>query len=91
VAAFLPHQIVVCAFFNDDSILNHHDPGASLHSSQSVSYDDGGPILHDVVQGRLDFRLTFFVKSTCGLIQHEDLGVPDNGSGDGNPLLLSSW
>lgn len=36
------------------------------------------------------YLLAVCVQSRGGLIQQEDLGVSDNGSGDGDSLLLSS-
>ncbi len=55
-----------------------------------VSNDDGGPAFPCPVQSLLDNLLTLRVQGRGGLVQEEDLGVPHQSTGDGNPLLLSS-
>lgn len=44
----------------------------------------------DLVQSLLDHGLTLVVQGGGGHVQEQDPGVPDQGSGDGDPLLLPS-
>ena len=43
-----------------------------------------------LIQGHLNHRFTLRVQRWGGLIQQEDLGVANQGSGDGDSLLLST-
>ena len=44
----------------------------------------------DLIQGHLNLGFTLRVQCWGGLIQQEDLGVANQGSGDGDSLLLST-
>jgi len=83
-------QLLSSSIFDYFSALNDHYPLALLHSGKSVSNDDGGPVLHDVLQSLLHLLLRVLIEGTGGFVQDEDLGLPDDGSGNGNPLLLAS-
>lgn len=43
-----------------------------------------------LIQGRLNHRFTLRVQRWGGLVQQEDLGVANQGPGDGDSLLLST-
>ena len=47
-------------------------------------------IIPDLVESGLHSGLTLRVQGGRGLIQQKDLGVTDQGPGDGNTLLLPS-
>lgn len=51
---------------------------------------DGTELLADVVNGALYNLLVLLVESTRCLVQQEDLGLLDEGSSNGNPLLLTT-
>ena len=57
---------------------------------ETVSNDNGGPSLPGLVQCLLNHLLTLRVQGRGGLIKEEDLGVSDQCSSDGYPLLLST-
>ena len=59
-----------------------------VDGGQSVSDDDGGTALPGFVQSLLDHLLTLSVQGRGGLVKEEDLGVPDQRTGDGDALLL---
>ena len=54
-----------------------------------MSNHNGGPVIHDVVQGYLDLPLGGLIQGRCCLIKDQDLRASNDGSGDGDPLFLA--
>lgn len=52
--------------------------------------DDGGPTTGNALYSALDGGLRLRVKSTCWLVEEENAGVSDDGTGEGDPLLLAT-
>ena len=55
-----------------------------------MRHDDGGPPPVEAVQGLLHQGLALVVQGRGGLVQEEDLRVPDQRPRDGDPLLLAA-
>lgn len=78
------------AGFDNAAIVDDGDDVSIADGGEAVGDDDGGSADHDAVEGLLDAFLGLGVEGAGGLVEEEDGGVLDNGSGDGNPLLLAS-
>ena len=61
-----------------------------VDGGETVSNDNGGPSLPGLVQCLLNHLLTLCIQGRGGLIKEEDLGISDQCSSDGYPLLLST-
>ena len=70
--------------------LDHNNAVSTIDSGETVSNDNGGPSLSGLVQCLLNNLLTLRVQGRGGLIKEEDLGISDQCSSDGYPLLLST-
>jgi len=55
-----------------------------------VGNHDSGPVLHGGLDGFLHFLLRSLIKSRGGLIEQENFGFRDQGTGDSDSLLLST-
>ena len=82
------HQLCVGARFLHPSSVDHGYQVRVVDGGQPVSDDDTGAPLPGFVQSFLDHLLTLSVQGRGGLVKEEDLGVPDQRSGDGDALLL---
>jgi hypothetical protein len=51
-----------------------------------VGNDQRGPSGHEIVQGALDLDLGLRVQGGSGLVQDQDRGVLQKGTGNGDPL-----
>lgn len=49
-----------------------------------------GLVLHQPLKGRLDLAFVLRVQGRCCLVQQQHRGLPEDGSRDGNSLLLSA-
>ena len=76
------------ARFLHPSSVDHGYQVRVVDGGQPVSNDDTGAALPGFVQSLLDHLLTLSVQGRGGFIKEEDLGVPDQRSGDGDALLL---
>ena len=72
------------------SIFDHRNAVGIINGGQAVGYHDAGATLPGFVQGLLHYLLALCVQGRGGFVQQQDLGVPHQGTGDGNPLLLST-
>ena len=86
----LGSKIGESTFLDDLSILDDSEARASLHSSQSMSDDNRGAVLHDAIEGLLYEALRLFVKGTRSFVEKQDLRVADDGSSDRDSLLLAT-
>ena len=55
-----------------------------------MSDHDRGAAFHGSIQSLLHDLLTVLIKGRGGLVEDEDLGVLDEGAGDGDALLLAA-
>ncbi len=70
--------------------MNDEEPFAISDGTKSVSNNDRSSPLHGSVEGLLHDFLTLLIEGTRGLVEDQDLGVLDQGSGDGDALLLAT-
>jgi len=89
-ATVLVHQFCEGSLLDDDAVIDHGETVALLDSRQPVGHDNRCAITHDRVEGLLDFPLRVLVQCTGCLVEKENTWVADDGSGDGNPLLLTA-
>lgn len=80
------------ALLDDLTVLEDNDFVGVSDGTESVSndHDSLASSFHENVQGFLNLELRFCVESTSGFVKENDLGVADEGSGDGYSLFLAS-
>jgi hypothetical protein len=83
-------KLIKATLFGDFSVLEHEDLTALLNGAHSMSNDDGGATLHSILQGHLNLLLRVLIECRGGFIQQKDLRLSDDGSCNGDSLLLSS-
>lgn len=90
VPAVLAHQLRVRALLDDPALVEDVDDVGALDGAEAVGDGNGGAALGRLVQGGLDDVLGLGVEGRRGLVQEQDLGVADQGAGDGDALLLAA-
>lgn len=90
VVAGSVEELAVGAGLEDRAAVKDDDGVGVSDGGEAVGDDEGGAGGGDFVYGLLDLGLRFWVQCTCGLIQEQDLGIFDHGSGKGDPLLLAT-
>lgn len=60
------------------------------HGGQAVRHDDGRASAHEVLECILHQRLALGVQCACGLVEHQDRCVGEDGAGDGHALTLAA-
>ena len=83
-------KFLVCAIFNDLAPVDDDNAVALLDGRHAVGNDHTRAAFHCAVQRLLHDFLTLLVQSTCGFVQYHNLRVLDQGSGNGDSLLLAS-
>ena len=80
------------AFFDDVTLLHHDDLVSRHNRAQSVSNDDHGLplLLKKRAQGSLDLVLALSIQSARCLVKKQDARLSDQGTGNGDTLLLAS-
>ena len=86
---------VICELFvatglQDFAFAEQEEDVAVADGAQAVSDHDRSAALHCPVQSLLHDLLAVLIKSGGGLVEDEDLGVLDEGAGDGDALLLAA-
>lgn len=76
------------AVLGDLAVLQDHDPVQTRNGRKAVRNNDRSAVLHQILKSRLHQLFTLRVKRTCRLIQHQDRGIDQNSSGNGDPLPL---
>jgi len=89
-ATFLVLEVAELARLDDFALFDDNNTSALLNGSESVCDDNGGAALHDIVECLLHHPLCFLVESTGCLVENQDVGFPNDSSGNGNSLLLST-
>lgn len=87
-SSLLVLKVTELAGLDDLSLLNDDDPGAFLDSSESVCDNNGRSSLHDIVERLLHHPLRFLIECTRSLIENQNVGLPDDCSGNRDSLLL---
>lgn len=55
-----------------------------------MSDDNRGAVLHDIIECHLNLLLALLIECRGGLIEDENLGFPQDGTGNGDSLFLAS-
>lgn len=90
VSAALGQELMVPTLLADGALGDDCDGVGVLDGGQAMRHHDGASPHHDAVQRVLHHFLRLRVQSTGGFIQQQNCWVLQNGSGDGNALLLPS-
>lgn len=75
--------------FNDLSLVEYDDFIAVDDRGQLVRNRYDSAVLKRFLDGLLDDFFILIVDVGCGLVDDDDGGVPENGSGNGDELLLA--
>jgi hypothetical protein len=89
VPALGVHEFHMCPVFDHDTFVNHVDHISLLDRRQAMRYSNGRASLSCSVKCRLDHLLGLRVQGRGGLVEQQDLGVAEQGAGDGDTLLLA--
>src|SRR5687768_6901960 len=90
VEAALAQKLGVGAALGDPALVEDDDLVGIDHGRQTVGDDDGGAARGDAAQGLLDRRLGSAVERAGGLVEDQDRRVLEEGTGDGDALLLAA-
>ena len=90
IHSFLLQKFGVRALFYHLPSTYHGNAVGVVDGRETMSNDNARSTLPRPVQGLLHYLLTLRVQSRGGLVQEEELWVSDQGTGNGNPLLLSA-
>jgi hypothetical protein len=75
---------------NDLTLIKDIDDISLLDRAETVSHSDCSTTTSSSIQSSLDDLLGLRVQSGSGFVEEEDLGVPEEGAGDGYTLLLAA-
>src|SRR5436853_7757262 len=81
-------QLVMLAFLDDLTLLDHQNPVRGTHSAQPMRDDEDGPALANLREVALDNGFGLVVQGAGRLIKDQHAGIRDQGARDGNPLPL---
>ncbi len=76
------------AFGDDLAVIKDDDPVGTFDCCQAVRHDQRGAAFGQCLDRRLHGTFAFSVQGTRRLVQQQNLGVAQNGAGDGDALLL---
>ena len=88
VAPSFGQQFVMRALLYDAAFVHDHDIVGFFDGREPVGDDDGGAVLHQVFQCRLNQPLGFVVQRAGGLIQNQNRRVSQQRAGNGDTLPL---
>ena len=72
------------AFGDDEDLIGVAD------GREAVGDDEGGAACHEAFEGFVDEALGFAVEGGSGFVEEEDLGIGEDGPGDGDALALAA-
>lgn len=78
------------ALFANLSVLKNIDLVALFNGGESMSNDDSCSSGHGILKGNLHLLLRIFVQGRSSLVEKKNLGLSDEGSGNGHSLLLAT-
>mmetsp|Transcript_10107 Transcript_10107/g.34914 ORF Transcript_10107/g.34914 Transcript_10107/m.34914 type:complete len:239 (+) Transcript_10107:762-1478(+) len=90
VQALEPHELVVTPSLHNLALVHDHNHIHVPHSGQPVRNHHGRQLGlgNEPIQGSLHHGLALVVQRGGGLVQEQDLGLLNQRSSDGDPLLL---
>lgn len=83
-------EVLMSTLLRNDAVFNDSDNVSPSNGGEAMGDDDGCSINHDSVQCILHDALRLGVERACRFVEQKNLGVLQNGSGNGNPLFLAS-
>ena len=83
-------QLLVATRLHQTSLIQHQDAIGPYDAGESVGDGQGGPALHEVVEGLLDGRLVLRVHAGQSLVQYQDGRVLQQSTCYGDALPLPS-
>jgi len=81
-------QVGVGTDFDEVAVFKNQDAVSADDAGEAVGDNEGGPALHEAVEGLLNEGFVLGVHAGQGLIEYEDGCVFQEGPGDGNALTL---
>ena len=79
----------MASLLDDIAVLHHEDAVRIPNRGEAVRYDKAGPAPHQVIHRLLDPHLGPGVDRTGRLVEDQDFGIGQDGSRNGQQLLLS--
>ncbi len=79
----------MCAGFRDPAFFNDDEAVGIFQRGKAVGDGERGPALNESFQCFLDGAFRFRIERTRCFIENEDLGISQNGSGDGDTLSFA--
>ena len=83
-------EVIKRTIFNHLALVDDDDTVALLNRGHPMCNDDGSTALHGAVKSLLHDLLTLLVQGRRSLVQNQNLGVLDEGTGDSDSLLLTT-
>lgn len=90
VNSLLLQQLHMTALLQKLALTKHKNDICILHRRQPMSNHNHGAPLAGALKRRLHELLALRVERACGLVQEQDVWLADQGTGNGNALLLAS-
>ena len=88
--ALLCHQLFIGSELFQSPVSNNRNFVCITYGRESVCHDQSRSVFYQVVDGCLDLFLGDTVQSRCRFIQYQDAWITHEGSGNGDPLSLST-
>lgn len=88
VNTVLLQEFFVVSLFDDFSFVHNTDNIGIDNRRKTVGHNNGGTVLHHIVQGFLHKFFRFSVEGAGGFIKNQDRRVFQHGPGDADPLTL---
>ena len=76
------------AYAGDLAVVQDDDLVGVPDGADALGHDDPGGVLAGLVQGAAEDPVGLIVQGGEGVVEEEDLRLPGDGPGDGEPLLL---
>ena len=89
VEAALVEEGLVRALLDDLAVVDDDDVVRVADGAQAVGDDKGGAAFHQAQEALLNARLGARVDAAGGLVEDEDVGIGEDGAGDGQQLALA--
>ena len=71
---------------DDGTAVQNQNPIGPNHRREAMGDHQCGPARHEMIQGILDQGFALCVEARGGLVQDQDRRLPEQDSGDGDPL-----
>ena len=89
-AAMTPDELVECPGFNDPSPIENQDTARVANGCKAMRDDEGGAVLHHLVEGGLQLRLGRRIERAGRLVEDQDRWILQERPRDRDPLALAA-